>query len=272
MSASLDRSTTAIRVMTINLWGTQGDWAERRQILSDGLQVLAPHIVTFQESIVMKDYDQVADITPPGYEVRHQSGRSPDGTGCSLASRLPLGDFTESSLRVTPRMDPSHGWIGSIATVEVDAPERIGRFLLAHLKPSWQQDHDEERDLQSAAAADFIEKALDDRDLPVVLAGDLDAPPDSASIRFWKGQAGLGGLTMRLTDAWEAIHPEDDGHTFTSRNPLVAGQGSGKEARRIDYILVKGLEVVDCFLAFDQPVREGWASDHFGVVADLGSS
>jgi hypothetical protein len=29
------------------------------------------------------------------------------------------------------------------------------------------------------------------------------------------------------------------------------------------------LQVADCRLAFDQPVDGVWASDHFGVVADL---
>jgi endonuclease/exonuclease/phosphatase family metal-dependent hydrolase len=46
--------------------------------------------------------------------------------------------------------------------------------------------------------------------------------------------------------------------------------------RRIDYIMIRcarhggpTLAVSDCRLAFDQPVNGWWASDHFGVVADL---
>jgi endonuclease/exonuclease/phosphatase family metal-dependent hydrolase len=45
--------------------------------------------------------------------------------------------------------------------------------------------------------------------------------------------------------------------------------------RRIDYVLVRGgihgpsLRVADCRRVFDQPVDGVWASDHFGVVADL---
>jgi endonuclease/exonuclease/phosphatase family metal-dependent hydrolase len=45
--------------------------------------------------------------------------------------------------------------------------------------------------------------------------------------------------------------------------------------RRIDYVLVRcgvhgpSLEVLDCRRIFDQDVNGIWASDHFGVVADL---
>ena len=45
--------------------------------------------------------------------------------------------------------------------------------------------------------------------------------------------------------------------------------------RRIDYVMVRcgihgpTLDVVDCRPAFDEPVDGVWASDHFGVVADL---
>ena len=46
-------------------------------------------------------------------------------------------------------------------------------------------------------------------------------------------------------------------------------------AKQIDYVLVRcgdhgpTLEVVGCERAFDGPVDGVWASDHFGVVADL---
>jgi endonuclease/exonuclease/phosphatase family metal-dependent hydrolase len=45
--------------------------------------------------------------------------------------------------------------------------------------------------------------------------------------------------------------------------------------RRIDYLLVRcgdhgpTLPIADCRRVFDQPVEGVWASDHFGVVADL---
>jgi endonuclease/exonuclease/phosphatase family metal-dependent hydrolase len=47
--------------------------------------------------------------------------------------------------------------------------------------------------------------------------------------------------------------------------------------RRIDYVMVRcvehgpTLEIRACELTFDEPVEEVWASDHFGVAADLAS-
>jgi endonuclease/exonuclease/phosphatase family metal-dependent hydrolase len=81
---------------------------------------------------------------------------------------------------------------------------------------------------------------------------------------------------LRYQDAWEVTHPDESGHTFSPHNPLVlAGEMKLERGRRIDHILVRGgvhgpsLDVVDCRLAFDEPVDGVWPSDHFGVVADL---
>jgi exonuclease III len=109
-----------------------------------------------------------------------------------------------------------------------------------------------------------------------VLAGDLDDPPEAASIRFWTGRQSLDGASVCYQDAWEAVHPGEAGHTFSPRNPLATGGEMPLErGRRIDYVMVRcgvhgpTLEVAGCELAFDQPVGGVWASDHFGVVADL---
>jgi len=259
-----------IRVATINLWGTEGDWPRRREVLIEGLRALDADIITLQESIVTSEYDQVYDILSSEYQVLHQERRAPDGTGSSIASRLRLDTLRESFLQVTRRVDPNHGWISNVAGVEVRAPQPVGDMLLVHLKPSWHPDHDPERELQSIVAANFTEELLRNRDLPVVLCGDLDAAPEARSIRFWKGKHTIDGMSARYVDAWEAVHPNEEGHTFTGRNPLVdAGKWPEETGRRIDYIFVKSLEVVDCSLFFDQPIDGVWASDHFGVVADL---
>jgi hypothetical protein len=77
-------------------------------------------------------------------------------------------------------------------------------------------------------------------------------------------------------DAWEAVRPDGAGHTFSPRNPLAhAGEMSLELGRRIDYIMVRSevhgptLEVAHCFLVFENPIGEVWATDHFGLVADL---
>jgi endonuclease/exonuclease/phosphatase family metal-dependent hydrolase len=95
-------------------------------------------------------------------------------------------------------------------------------------------------------------------------------------MRFWHGRQSLDGTSVCYQDAWDSAHPGDLGHTFTPRNPLVTGgEWPLEQGRRIDYVLVRcgacgpTLEVAGCELVFDQPVDGVWASDHFGVVADL---
>jgi endonuclease/exonuclease/phosphatase family metal-dependent hydrolase len=110
-----------------------------------------------------------------------------------------------------------------------------------------------------------------------ILAGDLDAVPEAASIRFLTGLQSLGGISVCYRDEWASLHPDDPGHTFALRNPLVMEESEVRQevGRRIDYVFVRGdangptLEIRDCALAFAEPVGEVWASDHFGVVADL---
>jgi endonuclease/exonuclease/phosphatase family metal-dependent hydrolase len=112
----------------------------------------------------------------------------------------------------------------------------------------------------------------------VVLAGDFNAAPDSASVRFWRGLQSLGDTSVCYRDAWESAHPGDPGHTFSPRNPLVVTGGDNWQlelGRRIDYVMVRcgdhgpTLDVRACERIFEKPVEGVWASDHFGVVADL---
>lgn len=54
------------------------------------------------------------------------------------------------------------------------------------------------------------------------------------------GRQPLAGFSVAYQDAWEAIHPDEAGRTFSPRNPLVpAGEMSLELRRRIDYIMVR---------------------------------
>jgi endonuclease/exonuclease/phosphatase family metal-dependent hydrolase len=157
---------------------------------------------------------------------------------------------------------------------EVQAPEPIGPLLFVYHNPSWQLAYEYERELQAVAAARFIEKFVGNRTMHIVLAADLDADPAAASARFWTGRQALDGMSVCYRDAWESTHPGEPGHTFTPDNPLMIGEDW--PFRRIDYIFVRcgdhvgpTLMVSGCNRIFDEPVDGVWASDHFGLVADL---
>jgi endonuclease/exonuclease/phosphatase family metal-dependent hydrolase len=276
--------TDAVRVATLNLWGRRGAWEERRRVLAEGFRALDPDLVAFQEAVVTDDYDQVADILGPNYHLAHQTDREAgrggdveDGQGISIASRWPLGEVWEPDLNVTPRTaDFACGTI----IAEVFAPEPVGPLLFVNHLPNWQLTFEHERELQTVIVARAIEEIAEGHRLHVVLAGDLDATPEAASVRFWRGLQSLGDMSVCYRDAWRSTHPGEPGHTFTAENPLVTAENWDWElelGRRIDHVLVRcsahgpTLDIRACERLFDEPVNGVWASDHFGVVADLSS-
>ena len=276
-------ATSEMRVATLNLWGRRGEWDERRRVLAEGFRELDPDLVAFQEAVVSDGYDQVADILGPGYHLAHQTDREAarggdieDGQGISIASRWPLGEVWEPDLNVTPRTED---FACGTLIVEVFAPEPIGVLLFVNHLPNWQLTFEHERELQTVIAARTIEEICEGRDsLHVVLAGDLDATPDAASVRFLRGRQSLGDMSVCYRDAWGSTHPGEEGHTFTAENPLVTAENWDWElelGRRIDYVMVRcsdhgpTLDVRACQRIFDEPADGVWGSDHFGMVADL---
>jgi endonuclease/exonuclease/phosphatase family metal-dependent hydrolase len=275
--------TTEIRVATLNLWGRRGAWEERRRVLVEGFRKNSPDLVAFQEAVVTEGYDQVTDILGPGYHLAHQTEREAgrggdieDGQGILIASRWPIGEVREPDLNVTPRTaDFACGAI----IAEVLVPQPIGALLFVNHLPNWQLTFEHERELQTAIVGRAIEQIAEERDLRhVVLAGDLDATPVAASVRFWRGLQSLGGMSVCYRDAWGSTHPEEPGHTFTTENPLVTAENWDWElesGRRIDHIFVRcsahgpNLDIRGCERIFDEAVDGVWASDHFGFCADL---
>ncbi|GAA4955007.1 endonuclease/exonuclease/phosphatase family metal-dependent hydrolase [Nonomuraea thailandensis] len=266
-----------MRVVTLNLWARHGSWNRRRQLLIDGLRDLDPDLVALQESVVTDDYDQVVDLLGPGYHVMHQEGGEADGTRASIASRWPLRETWQTRLDVTARVDPSEfaGWVG---LAEVLVPElRPAPLLFVNHKPSFRLGHEHERELQAVRAARLVEEAVANRDIGhVIVAGDFDATPESASVRFWSGLQSLEGISVAYRDVWRWAHPNAPGHTFTPVNPLVrSGNWPLETGRRIDYLFVRchgngpTLRLLNCRQIFDHPVDGVWAGDHFGLMADL---
>jgi endonuclease/exonuclease/phosphatase family metal-dependent hydrolase len=260
-----------MRVTTLNLWNRFGDWDKRRALLIHGFRALSPDLAAFQEAVRTDQYDQVADLLGPEYHVVHQTETEPDGAGIAVASRWPVGEVREVDLHVTPR---TRDFPCAALVVEVEVAQT--RLLFVNHKPHWRSAYEREREMQALATARFVEELAGGPDAHVVVAGDFDATPEAASIRFWSGRQSLDGTSVCYRDAWETRHPADPGFTFIpGHNPLVSGNWPMDMARRIDYIFVRcgshgpTLAVSGCRRIFDQPVGGVWASDHCGVVADL---
>jgi endonuclease/exonuclease/phosphatase family metal-dependent hydrolase len=250
-----------------------GDWDARRAVLTRGIRELAPDLIAFQEVFKDDTHDTAAQLVGSDYHLAQQmTGLLGDGNGAAIASRRPIERFHELNQQLTPR---TGDFPTTTLLAEIDTAE--GPVLFVNHLPSWKPQLELERELQTVAAVRAIEELVAERPAHVVLAGDLDAVPDAASIRFLRGLQSLDGLSVWYRDAWESAHPGEPGLTFTTENPLVLEDSNVRQevSRRIDYVFVRcdehgpTLEITACELAFAEPVDGVWASDHFGVVADL---
>jgi endonuclease/exonuclease/phosphatase family metal-dependent hydrolase len=154
-----------------------------------------------------------------------------------------------------------------------------GDLLFIASTMSWRLSAESSRERQALALSDL--DARHRTALPTVIAGDLNAAPDAACIRYLTGRQSLAGRSVMYHDAWE-IAGQGPGFTWTDDNPNARGVidaivGQPQHQRRIDYILTGSWDahpsatcrVERVALAFDQPDGDVWPSDHFGVVADL---
>jgi endonuclease/exonuclease/phosphatase family metal-dependent hydrolase len=266
---------STLRVVTMNVYGRRADWPARRAVLAAGLGTLAPDLVALQETVVTDTYDQVTDLLGEGYHVVHQQRREADGVGMSLAARWPLDDVEELDLLETGRTRREE-FLAAMLAATVQVPDPFGRVVLASPVPSFRLGLEIERERQAVLAARRLEEIAAASGGHVVIASDFSSAPDTAGMRFWAGLQSLDGTSVAYRDAWDTIHPGASGPTFSPANPLVTGGNWPLElGRRMDYILVRcdehgpTLRIADCRRIFDEPVDDVWASDHFGVMAEL---
>jgi endonuclease/exonuclease/phosphatase family metal-dependent hydrolase len=257
--------------MTMNVFCRHGDWPARLDLLRDGIARLQPDLIALQEIVVDAQGDEAREILGDRYDVVHSRRRSSDGMGIALASRWPLRDVEEPELPVSAQT----GDFPSTALM-AEAETSLGPVLLVNHFPDYQPANELERERQAVTVAHAIETRVANRPVHVVLAGDMDAEPDAASLRFFRGRQSLDGMSVCYRSAWEVAHRGQWEATFTERNALMSEATDGWPFQVIDHLLVRcgeegwpTLRTVRCDLVGNVPLGETWASDHFGLVADL---
>lgn len=262
-----------LRVATYNVYGPANpDWERRHSLIRSTLRKLDADVLALQE-VPVNELAFLEDLVGPGYHFSNFSQPSPDGVGGTLATRWPPRHVAELDLRISDRAKDALPWTATLL-VEVETP--VGTLVVAHHKPSWPFPFEAEREAQAVLAARTVEEHIGDRDVHAVVLGDFDATPDSASLSFLRGRRPVDGFSVCYQDVWEYLHPDDPGRTFDLENPLVReGEVATAVSRRIDHVLVRAglhgptLVVRACQRFLDAPVDGVWASDHYGVVADL---
>ena len=264
---------SSIRLMTYNILNTDADWERRAEIIRSGLQALDPDIVAFQETMMIEGRDQIKRLVDAGFHVVQSGDRDKGELGVSIASRWPIERQEEIEFQVTDRQEtPSI----KALIAEVAAPEPFGRLIVVNHPPDAQPERERERELQTVRVARRIEELAANPETHAVIMGDINAEPDSACMRYLTGKQSLEGSSVCYRSAWQRIHPGEPCHTYTRANGIYASRTWDWPFSQLDHILIrvgdKGqptLDITACELAFDEPMDEVWASDHFAVVADL---
>jgi endonuclease/exonuclease/phosphatase family metal-dependent hydrolase len=264
-----------VTVLTWNLWWRFGDYRTRQEPIAAVLAEANADIVCLQEVWAKQDQqDQAAWLGERlGLHVARHDTAQRDGLSFANAvlSKWPI---LRSESFALPGSDarPSHR---QVIHAVIDSPRGTIHVFSTHLDQRF--DNSELRQKQLRMICELMTKVdrKDEIDFPMILAGDLNAVPDSDEIRTLTGRRSPFAHGLVLTDAWEVagVPSGDPGWTWRGDNPLLTE--AQWPNRRLDYILTswprrsgQGTPVGARLIGTD-PVDGVMPSDHAGVWAAL---
>jgi endonuclease/exonuclease/phosphatase family metal-dependent hydrolase len=243
-----------LTVLTINLWGTNGPVTRRMKDLGAYLKRTRPDVVAMQEVDETRRSTQSHELArAAGYETVHhaRTGRI-RGEGLAI---LTNHDTKDAALVPLPSSKTDHRRGLQLVDIVVSDGQtvRVGNTHLA-----WRLGATALRTLQ----AERIREEFRTWAGPAILFGDLNDVPGSPPLRILtEPEMGYGPLV----DSYPPVYG-DEGWTFHPDNPFVRQPKLAR--RRIDYVLVRGLDILDVAVVLtgqDAPI----VSDHFGVQASV---
>jgi endonuclease/exonuclease/phosphatase family metal-dependent hydrolase len=267
-----------LRVLTLNIWNTQGPWPERLRLIRRELAALSPDLVGLQEVLHLDDAppgtkDQAQAIADGlGYHTAFASAWHIGGGlqfGNALLSRWPIVSAENFILPVEPDDETR-----ALLYCAVEAPWGQIPMFVTHL--SWQLHRSDVRQQQVAfIVARVKERApVDGHDgFPPILMGDFNAEPDSDEIRYLRGFNARLGRSVYFADSFAVAGDGSPGYTYARANAYALR--AREPNRRLDYIFVRGPdrdlrgEPLAARLCFVEPEGGVWPTDHYGVLADI---
>ena len=282
---------TNLRIVTLNLWGTEPPLETRLALALRQLRALAPDVVCLQEVRPLDGRsgrttaEELADAL--GMTAHYQTAvawegvpQLPDGQeGLAIIARR----IHDTRVLALPEARPAEARILLSASVET-----VGGPIWVHTTHlHYRLDDGIAREHQVLAIDDAIRRLGREREHPPqILCGDFNAPADSDEIRFLRGLTTLGGRRTHFQDAWLRLHREPfpgegpaEGITWSSENRFTRPLRALDLDRRIDYVFVTSRKrdgrgtVHDCRVVLTERDGAGevsiCASDHYGVCADI---
>jgi endonuclease/exonuclease/phosphatase family metal-dependent hydrolase len=241
-----------MRIVTLNTWKNEGEYARRLELMARGLAALSPDVVCLQECFAGGGRDTAASLAsalgldcharPSRAKLRlHQGSMVASTSGLAILSRAPA--LAECACAL-----PSHPADGERIAQRLDlAVEgrrlRILNLHLAHLRGP------EFTALRARQVATALSWAEEGPAAGLVVAGDLNAAACDPALAALKADAGFDAATFLGPRGEAPAHPAVD-------HLILQQPGGWRVAAR--------------FRALDQPDPDGWLpSDHAAVVVDL---
>ncbi len=257
--------------MTLNVWNILTDWPDRRTEIVAWVDRLQPDLISLQEVIESPDGQNqaraIAEAAAADYYVAYAGEKLWGDIGLfgnAILSRCEIEAEHSMSLAGETVADDVRRSILHVRTNGLDV-------FATHL--NWKFDDGITRETQVQEVATFIDTHSDPAAaLPPILAGDFNAEPDSTEIRFLTGLTTLEGRSVYYQDAWRVAGGREPGWTWDNRNPYA--HAVREPDRRIDYVFVgwrhdaKG-RVESARVICDRVLTKTFASDHFGVLAEI---
>lgn len=274
-----------LRLCTINFWGIEPPLERRLDLARRQLAELAPDVIGMQEVRPLdgKSGRTTADVLAEAlgmervYEVAVSwkegafgPGRPGGEEGLALLSRFPIALHRATPL---PEARPTEARI--LLSAKLATPAGPLWCHTTHLH--YRLDDGLAREKQVLVVDEVVRslgRGADD--LPQLVCGDFNAPPDADEIRFLRGLCSLDGRRTHFQDAWLRAHPDEAGLTWSSDNEQTRPLRSLDIDRRIDYVFVTTRRkdgrgtVIDAQVVLTERDEGGaCASDHFGVLAEV---
>ena len=260
-----------LRCLTLNLWGAEGALDRRMAVVAGGLTALAPDVVGLQEvREIPGQLENQATTLARAAGLHHVFAPAVafggGHEGLAILSRAPIAEHAVLEL---PHAQPQERRVLLSARLETAA----GSVWVHTTHLNYRLQHGLQRQDQVVA----IDGAVAARagDLPQILMGDFNARPESDEIRWLRGLTTLAGRRVHYQDAWQRLHPLEPGWTWVAANPYTEVLHFLEPDRRIDYVFVtterkdgRG-RIHECRVVFDRPEDGVFASDHFGVFAEV---
>jgi endonuclease/exonuclease/phosphatase family metal-dependent hydrolase len=245
----------SISILTLNLWNVNPPLEDRLDRLVMFLKRVRPDVVCLQEISPIDGIPESTRIAESSsYEHHFYSlpgeweGRV---EGLATLTRLPAtligvtflpdspGDLHRILLRVSVRVNQNR------------------RIEVANTHLAFRAAAGQDRAIQAVNIARVLSEDKRELGESQILCGDLNDEPLSSAV-----QSLLTDTRLNLVDAWQVIHAEERGETFSGANTWASRDLN--PGRRIDYVFVeRTLRVESCDIVLDsaEPV-----SDHYGVL------